>query len=335
MMRTYIFLGILALLLVILPLFLDNDTQNVFIWIFFYAYLGQSWNVLTGYSGHISLGHALYLGIGAYTSTYLAQAFGLSPWIGMFAGGILAVIFALVIGFLGFRFGLRGVYFVILTIAFAEITRLAVSHVEALGSFSGIFLDFKPSFSNFQFRGNIPYYYISLGLMLASLAVVRILEKSRIGKFLVAIRENEEAAQALGVNAFKYNMFAISISAFMTALAGTFYANFIYYIHPNTLFGMGMSIELILRPIVGGLGTLFGPVLGSFLLTPLSEFSRSFFAKSGLEGLHLVLYGIIAILVVLFMPRGIIVYVKKWLTPILESTKKPGQQGATDEPVDR
>lgn len=322
MIRTYLFLAALLAILLSLPLFLDKYVLGIFIMIFFYAYLGQSWNILTGYSGHISLGHALYLGVGAYTSTWLAQQFGLSPWIGMLAGGCLAVIFALFLGFLGFRFGLRGVYFVILTIAFAEITRLIVSHVEALGSFSGMFLDFNPSFLNFQFRGNTPYYYIALGFMIFSMVVVRLIEASRLGRFLVAIREDEDAARALGVNAFKYNMIAISISAFMTALAGTFYANYIFYVHPNTLFGMSMSIELILRPIIGGLGTVFGPVVGSFILTPLSEIARAYFAKGGLEGLHLILYGILAILVVLFMPRGIIVYIKRALNPILKFEDK-------------
>jgi branched-chain amino acid transport system permease protein len=319
MKRLYLLLAAVFIILMALPLFLDNYALGIFVMIFFWAYVGQSWNVLTGYTGHISLGHALYLGIGAYATTYLAQTFGLTPWVGMFAAGCIAVAIALFLGFLGFRFGIRGVYFVILTIAFAEITRLVVSHIEALGSFTGIFLDFKPSFYNFQFRGNIPYYYISLGFMVASLIAVRIIEVSKVGRFIVAIREDEEAAQALGVNTFKYNMIAIAISAFMTSLAGAFYANYIYYLHPNSLFGMSMSIELILRPIVGGLGTLFGPVIGSLILTPLSEISRAYFAKGGLEGLHLILYGILAILVVLFMPKGIIVYVKRLLEPMLKS----------------
>jgi branched-chain amino acid transport system permease protein len=318
MKRLYLLLTAVFVILMLLPLLLDNYALGIFVMIFYWAYVGQSWNVLTGYTGHISLGHALYIGIGAYATTYLAQTFGLTPWIGMFVGGIMAVAIALFLGFLGFRFGIRGVYFVIMTIAFAEITRLVVSHIEALGSFTGIFLDFNPSFYNFQFRGNVPYYYIALGFMVASLAAVRLIETSKVGRFIVAIREDEEAAQALGVNTFKYNMIAIAISAFMTALAGAFYANYIYYLHPNTLFGMSTSIELILRPIVGGLGTLFGPLVGSFILTPLSEISRAYFAKGGLEGLHLILYGILAILVVLFMPKGIIAYVKRLLNPIIK-----------------
>ena len=318
MKRLYLLLAAVFMILVLLPLFLDNYALGIFVMIFFWAYVGQSWNVLTGYTGHISLGHALYLGIGAYATTFLAQTFGLTPWVGMFLGGFIAVAIALFLGFLGFRFGLRGVYFVIMTIAFAELARLAVSHIEALGSFTGIFIDFNPSFYNFQFRGNIPYYYISLGFVVASLIAVRILEVSKVGRFIVAIREDEEAAQALGVNTFKYNMIAIAISAFMTSLAGAFYANYIFYLHPNSLFGMSMSIELILRPIIGGLGTLFGPVIGSIILTPLSEISRAYFAKGGLEGLHLILYGVIAILVVLFMPKGIIVYVKRLLRPVIK-----------------
>jgi len=318
MKRLYLLLTAVFVILMLLPLFLDNYALGIFIMIFYWAYVGQSWNVLTGYTGHISLGHALYIGIGAYATTYLAQTFGLTPWIGMFLGGFIAVAVALFLGFLGFRFGLRGVYFVIMTIAFAEITRLVVSHIEALGSFTGIFLDFNPSFYNFQFRGNVPYYYIALCFMLASLAAVRLIEISKVGRFIVAIREDEEAAQALGVNTFKYNMIAIAISAFMTSLAGAFYANYIFYLHPNTLFGMSLSIELILRPIVGGLGTLFGPVIGSIILTPLSEISRAYFAKGGLEGLHLILYGVLTILVVLFMPKGIIVYVQRLLRPILK-----------------
>ncbi|MFC1880811.1 branched-chain amino acid ABC transporter permease [Thermodesulfobacteriota bacterium] len=318
MKRLYLLLAAVFAILMLLPLFLDNYALGIFIMIFFWAYVGQSWNVLTGYTGHISLGHALYLGIGAYATTFLAQTIGLTPWVGMFLGGFIAVAIALFLGFLGFRFGLRGVYFVIMTIAFAELTRLAVSHIEALGSFTGIFVDFNPSFYNFQFRGNIPYYYIALGFMVASLIVVRFIEVSKVGRFIVAIREDEEAAQALGVNTFKYNMIAIAISAFMTSLAGAFYANYIFYLHPNSLFGMSMSIELILRPIVGGLGTLFGPIIGSIILTPLSEISRAYFAKGGLEGLHLILYGILTILVVLFMPKGIIVYVKRLLNPMLK-----------------
>jgi branched-chain amino acid transport system permease protein len=236
----------------------------------------------------------------------------------MLVGGVAATAVALGLGYLGFRFGLRGVYFVILTISCAEITRLVVSHIDAVGSFSGIFLDFNPGFANFQFRGNVPYYYISLGFMVLGSLAVHLLARSRTGRLMVAIREDEQAALALGVDSFKYSMIAIAISAFMTSLAGTFYANYVYYLSPNSMFGMALSIDLTLRPIIGGLGTVLGPIVGSFVLTPLSEISRTYFAKGGLEGLHLVLYGVLAILVVLFMRQGIIVYIKRALRPWLK-----------------
>ncbi|MFH1033379.1 MAG: branched-chain amino acid ABC transporter permease [Pseudomonadota bacterium] len=318
MKRLYILLGLLLAVLLLLPLVLDKYLLGIFVMIFYYAYLGQSWNVLTGYTGHISLGHALYVGIGAYVSTFLAQKFGLTPWLGMLAGGMLAAVVALGLGFLGFRFGLRGVYFVILTISCAEIARLVVSHIDAVGSFSGIFLDFKPGFANFQFRGNVPYYYISLGFMVLGSLAVHLLARSRTGRLMVAVREDEQAALALGVDSFKYSMIAIAVSAFMTSLAGTFYANYVYYLSPNSMFGMGLSIDLILRPIIGGLGSVLGPIVGSFVLTPLSEISRTYFAKGGLEGLHLVLYGVLAILVVLFMRQGILVYIQRALRPWLK-----------------
>ncbi len=309
------------LILLALPKFLSSYALGVFILIFFYAYLGQSWNVLTGYTGMISLGHSLYVGIGAYMTYLLTLTLGLSPWIGMWIGGICAGLIGLVIGFFGFRFGLKGVYFVLLTIAFAEIGRLIFLHLKVFGSFQGLFIAPNFSFANFQFRENTPYYYIALGYVIFSLIVVRLVERSKVGRYLVALREDEEAAESLGVNVFKYKMIAIFISAFMTSLAGAFYTNYLYYLHPGTMMSMAFSIEIILRPIIGGMGTVLGPVIGSFLLTPLGEISRSYFAKAGYEGLHLVIYGFLLVAVVLFFPRGVISYIRKALAPVLGGLK--------------
>lgn len=309
------------LILLALPKFLSSYALGVFILIFFYAYLGQSWNVLTGYTGMISLGHSLYVGIGAYMTYLLTLTLGLSPWIGMWIGGICAGLIGLVIGFFGFRFGLKGVYFVLLTIAFAEIGRLIFLHLKVFGSFQGLFIAPNFSFANFQFRENTPYYYIALGYVIFSLIVVRLMERSKVGRYLVALREDEEAAESLGVNVFKYKMIAIFISAFMTSLAGAFYTNYLYYLHPGTMMSMAFSIEIILRPIIGGMGTVLGPVIGSFLLTPLGEISRSYFAKAGYEGLHLVIYGFLLVAVVLFFPRGVISYIRKALAPVLGGLK--------------
>jgi branched-chain amino acid transport system permease protein len=229
----------------------------------------------------------------------------------MWVGGIVAGGIGLVIGYLGFRFGLKGVYFVLLTIAFAEIGRLLILHLKVFGSFQGLFIAPTFTFANLQFKGNIPYYYIALGYVIFSLLVVRLIEQSKIGRYMVALREDEDAAESLGVDVFKYKMIAIFISAFMTSLAGAFYANYIYYLHPGTMMSMASSIEIILRPIIGGMGTVLGPVIGSFLITPLAELSRSYFSKAGYEGLHLVIYGFLLVAVVLFFPRGVIAYFKK------------------------
>ncbi|MBW1700958.1 MAG: branched-chain amino acid ABC transporter permease [Deltaproteobacteria bacterium] len=303
--NSIIFLAAVLLFLLLLPLFSSSALIGIFILIFFYAYLGQCWNILSGYVGAVSVGHALFVGIGAYISTKLALVWGLSPWIGMFLGGFCASIIALFIGYLGFRFRVKGVYFFLLTIAFAEVGRLIFLHLDVFGGPVGIFIPFKPSFINFQFKGNNPYYYIAMGMMIFSIIVVRIIEKSNIGLLSVAIREDEDAAQSLGVNSFKCKMILFFISGFMTALGGTFYANYFYYIQPDIVFGLGLSVDIILRPIVGGMGTVFGPVIGSFLMTPLAEFTRNYFAKGGYEGLHMIIYGIILIIVVLFFPRGL------------------------------
>ncbi len=316
MKRLYGVLLLVLLILLILPKFLSSYALGVFIMIFFYAYLGQSWNILTGYTGVISLGHSLYVGLGAYLTYLLNLTLGLSPWLGMWVAGLGAGFVGLVIGFFGFRFGLRGVYFVLLTIGFAEIGRLIFLHLKVFGSFQGLFITPEFAFVNFQFKENTPYYYIILGYVLFSLVVVRLLERSKIGKYVVALREDEDAAESVGVNVFKYKMIAIFISAFMTSLAGAFYTNYLYYLHPGTMMSMAFSIEIILRPIIGGMGTVLGPVIGSFL-TPLAELSRSYFAKAGYEGLHLVIYGFLLVAVVLFFPRGIIAYLKLFFIPSL------------------
>lgn len=319
MRRLYLLLALGLGVLLLLPGFLGNYWLEIFILIFYYAYLGQCWNILTGYSGNISLGHSLFVGIGAYTSTRLALAYGLSPWIGMLAGGLLAAAVGLAIGFLGFRFGLRGVYFVLITISFAEIGRLIALHLKSLGSFEGLFIDFTPGFRNMQFQGNVPYYYIALGLLVFSLLVVRALEVSKWGRYLLAVREDEDAAESLGVDTFRYKMMAIGLSAFMTALGGTFDANRIFHLNPDRVMSMALSVEIILRPIIGGMGTVLGPVLGSFLITLPAEWIRAYLTEVGRPGLHMVIYGFVLIFAVFFFPRGIM--------PLLARVLKPAPPG--------
>ncbi|MBI2467443.1 MAG: branched-chain amino acid ABC transporter permease, partial [Candidatus Rokubacteria bacterium] len=195
-------------------------------------------------------------------------------------------------------------YFILLTVAVAEICRLLVAHTEALGGALGIFITFTGDPWQFQFSDNRAYYYVALGLMLGATGLVAGIEASRMGAYLAAIREDEDAAEALGVNAFRTKLAAIVVSAFMTGLGGTFYANYLFSLQPNTAFGIPLSVEIILRPIVGGGGTLLGPVLGSFILSPLAEISRIYFAGGGWSGTHLVVYGLLLIAVVLFLPQG-------------------------------
>ena len=293
----------LAVLLA-LPVVLSSYAVTIFILIFFYGFLGQAWNIVGGYAGQLSAGHAAFVGVGGYTAAMLSIEAGLTPWVGMFVGAALAALLGAIIGYLGFRFGLRGFYFVLLTVAFAEICRIAVSNIDAIGGPLGLYITFTGDPRQFQFRDGRVYYYIALALMLAATATAWAIARRRFGIYLAAIREDEAAAEALGVNALKYKMLAMVVSSFLTGLGGTFYAFYLFSLQPNTLFGIPLSVEIIIRPIVGGAGTLLGPILGSFILTPLAELSRLYLGQGGLHGAHLIAYGVLLIGVVLFLPEG-------------------------------
>jgi branched-chain amino acid transport system permease protein len=296
--------GALGVALVVLPFWVPSNWQNLLISTFYYAYLGQAWNILGGYAGQLSLGHAAFFAIGAYTSAVLAIHLGISPWLGMLAGAVFAAILSLGIGYLGFRFGLRGFYFILLTLAVAEICRLIALHLPILGGYTGLFITFTPNPWQFQFRGKIPYYFIALAFLCVACGIVWLIQRSKLGTYLVAIREDEDASEALGVDTFRYKMIAYAVSAALTALGGTFYAYFQFYLQPNTVLHINHSVDIMIRPIVGGSGTILGPVLGSFLLELLGEFSRTYFA-AGTAGLNIVIYGLLLIIVVLFLPRGV------------------------------
>jgi len=298
--------------LVILPFVASSVWQNLLITTFYFAYLGQAWNVLGGYAGQLSLGHAAFFAIGAYTSVVLDTHLGLSPWLGMLVGAALAALVSQGIGFLGFRFGLRGFYFVLLTLAVAEILRLVALHLPILGGYTGLFINFTPNPWQFQFKGKIPYYFTGLAFLFLASAAVWVIERSKFGAYLVAIREDEDAAEALGVDTFRYKMLAYAVSAALTALGGTFYAYYQFYLQPNTVLSMHHSVDIMIRPIVGGSGTILGPVLGSFLLELLGEFSRTYFA-TGAAGLSVVIYGVLLIMVVLFLPRGVYPTLLGWV----------------------
>ena len=294
--------GVVALLA--LPAVLSSYALTLFILIFFYGFLGQAWNIVGGYAGQLSAGHAAFVGVGGYTATMLSIELGLTPWVGMLVGGALAALLGAIIGYLGCRFGLRGFYFVLLTVAFAEICRVIALNVDAVGGALGLYITFTGNPRQFQFQDNRAYYYVALVLMLAATAVVREIERRRFGAYLTAIRQDESACEALGVDTLRVKMLAMILSSFLTGLGGTFYAYYLFSLQPNAVFGIPLSVEIVIRPIVGGAGTVMGPLLGSFILSPLAELSRTYLAQSGWTGVHLIVYGLLLIAVVLFLPQG-------------------------------
>jgi len=301
-------LGVLVVLVLIaLPAFpslLNSYAVTIFTLIFFYGFLGQSWNIVGGYAGQLSAGHAAFVGVGAYTSATLSINYGLTPWVGMFVGALFAAALGAVIGYLGFRFGLRGFYFVLLTVAFAEVCRIVASNTEAVGGALGLYITFTGNPRQFQFQDPRAHYYIALAMMLLATGVAWLIERRRFGAYLSAIKEDETAAEALGVDAFRMKLIAMVVSSFITGLGGTFYAFYLLSLQPGAVFGIPLSVEVVIRPIVGGAGTLFGPILGSFILTPLGEVSRYYFGQGSFHGAHLIVYGALLIAVVLFLPQG-------------------------------
>ena len=302
-------LMMLGMILLLLPRFLGDYPIHVLILIFFFAYLGQCWNILGGYAGQISLGHATYFGVGAYISTLLFIHWGLTPWVGMFLGAFGALTVGLFTGYLCFRFGLKGPYFALATLAFTEILRLISLNMMSIGGASGLLIPLagnKPLM--FQFTEKKGYYYIIFAMMVLSILIVRKIEKSKMGFYFKSIHENEDAAEALGIDTQRYKLIAIGISSFLTAFGGTFYAQYLMYIQPDLTFGPFTSVEILLRAIIGGMGTVYGPVLGAFILTPLSEVTRTLIG--GKTGVHIMIFGAILMFVCIYMQRGVLPWLR-------------------------
>lgn len=290
------------------PLVANDYLISVLILILLSAYIGQAWNIMMGFAGLLSLGHALYIGLGAYISAALFVHYGTSPWLGMLAGIVVAGAVGAAIGALSFRFHVGGVYFALLTIAFAEFTRILFDHLDWFGSSSGLFLPVANRASNdlVTLRGAPDmFYYLLLAAVLALLALSRILLHRRIGYYWQAIREDEAAAETSGIDVFRYKLAAAIISAGLTAVAGVFLAFYNNNLYPETTFAMERSIEAILPAIIGGLGTLFGPILGAFVLIALNQTLTEMTASWGLNGIKQLLYGLVLAGVVIAQPRGL------------------------------
>ncbi len=308
--RSLLLLIVLLIALTAAPLFAGDYLLTVLILILYFAYLGQSWNIMMGFAGQLSLGHALYVGLGAYTAASLYVHFGIGPWLGLLAAIPITALTGCFIGFLAFRFRVAGVYFAILTIAVAEFARVGFDHVSWTSGASGLFLPVAQYAHNdlWHLRGHpVMFYYILLVATVLALIFCRLLLQSRVGYFWRAIREDEVAAASAGINTFQYKMIAVAISAAMTSFAGVIYAFYYNNLFPEQVFHVSRSIEIILGPIVGGIGTLFGPILGAFILTGLAETLSGALAALGVDlpGAKQVFYGICLLLVITARPDGV------------------------------
>lgn len=285
-------------------LFRKPFAQHMMILIFLYALMGMAWNILGGYTGQVSLGHAVFFGIGAYTSTCLLMWSGISPWMGMILGIVFAVAVSQIIGYPCFR--LKGHYFAIATICVGEIIHLVFLNWEKVGGAIGLFLPILPdSFVNFEFhKSKVPYYYIILGFLLVIIGVTVWMEKNRLGFYLRAVKEDQDAARSLGIDATRYKMISMAISASFTAAAGTFYAQYILFIDPGSVMPLLLSIQMCLIAVLGGTGTLLGPIIGAFILIPLSEFSRAYLGGKG-QGIDLIIYGGLIMIISAYKPSGL------------------------------
>jgi branched-chain amino acid transport system permease protein len=327
--RPWLWVAALVAVALALPLISSPFALDIFIRVLLFAFIGVAWNLMGGYAKQLSLGHAAFFGLGAYTSTILLIRFGISPWIGMLAGGVVAMLASLPIGALCFR--LRGPYFAIATIATAQVLMLLFLKFRdfAWGAEGTTLPNLGDAPLMMQFDSKSAYYYVALALLALGLAITYSIEHSWMGFYLVAVGEDEDAAEAVGVDTTKIKRHIYLISAFLTALAGTFYVEYIYFIDPNTVFSFNISVEAALVSIVGGIGTLWGPVVGTVLLEATSALLQSWFG-SGHGGVQLTVYSLILIAVILWRPNGLI----GLFSDLCERLALSGSSRAKEAPLD-
>lgn len=302
-------LGLLVAILV--PLVVkDPSHQNLAILMLMAAQLGVAWNILGGYAGQISLGQVAFYGLGAYTSTLLFAQLGINPWLAMLAGGVLAAAISLVIGWSCFR--LKGHYFSMATIAVAEIIQIIFTNWEFAGAAVGLTVPMnQEGWLAFVFASKVPYYYIALGLLLVTLLANYAIEKSFLGYYFRAIKDEPDAAKSLGINLARYKQIAFAISSFFTALGGSLYAQKELYIDPGSVLHTGLSIKMALVSILGGVGTLFGPIVGAGVLTLIEEGTRALFGGTG-RGTDLIIYAALIVVIAVYYPTGALGWIKSF-----------------------
>ncbi len=330
------FITLLAGVLVVLPLYVQSTyALHMMILIFINVLVGSSWNILGGYTGQYSVGHAAYFGIGAYTTMILMQFKQVAPWWGVWAGCGMALAIAIVIGWICFR--LRGPYFVLASIAVAEIFRVCALNVKNLtNGAEGILVTEVPPLKFGQtvitdWSTKVPFYYTGLAFVFVIIVVSALVYRSKLGYYFQAIREDQDAAHSLGINPTLYKNTALAISAVFTSLAGSLYGVYVGFIDPSTVLQLDLSVQIVMICIIGGIGTIAGPVVGAALLVPLSEALRSnaitdalikagvvseeskvgAFLKENLAHAHVLIYGILVVIVILFMPEGVIGFFRK------------------------
>ncbi len=322
--------------LFVLPLYVESTyVMHMMILIFVSVIVGSAWNFIGGYTGQYSVGHAAYFGVGAYTTMILLQFRHIAPWFGVWVGTVAAVITALIIGSICFR--LRGPYFVLASIAVAEIFRVAALNLKDLtNGAEGILITELPPLTIEQtlitdWTTKVPFYYVGLLFVVIVILVSALVKRSKLGYFFQAIREDQDAAHSLGINPTLYKNAALAISAIFTALAGSLYGVYVGFIDPSTVLALDLSVQIVMTAIIGGIGTILGPVIGAALLVPLSEALRSnaitdalikagvvsadsktgAFLKENLSHAHVLIYGILVVIVILFMPDGVLGFLRK------------------------
>jgi branched-chain amino acid transport system permease protein len=296
----------LGLLLICIGLAVANipsSLRDVILLSFLFGGLALAWNIAGGYAGLISFGHAAFFGVGSYTSTILLVHYGITPWIGIWIGGAIAGVFGAILALICAR--LRGPFFILSTLAFAEVVRIGALNWSSLtGGPEGLSIMPMPDPGSMVFASKATYAWLMLGYLVAVYAITKALESSRFGYYLFAIRDNEDAASAAGVNPLLGRTLAMALSAALTGVGGSLFAQYFLYLDPTYVISPELSFQFALLPAVGGLGTAIGPVLGSFLITPLSELLRSYFGNSA-AGLHLVIYSLGLVVVMLYFPSGL------------------------------
>jgi branched-chain amino acid transport system permease protein len=312
--------GALVLILALLPLFTGDLVQHLAIVFLIFTLLSIGWNLVSGYAGQFSFGHATFFGIGAYATSLLYVTWGITPWVGMLVGGFASIVVSLGVGYLCFRYGIRHIFFALLMYATSDVLRIvAVNWRSVTKGSMGVLIPLAGNdLARLQFQTKAPYLYISLVFVAAALALSLGIERSALGYYLRAVRDDETAASSLGVNITRYKLMAMALSAFVTSIAGTLYMQYFLYIDPGLAFGAEVSLQAILPVLVGGPGSMVGPVLGSLVMVPLSEVTRAAFRS--MAGMDMVLYGVLVIVIILFFPRGIYGYLERtgWLRPGLE-----------------